>query len=192
MCELISDWEVLVPLENALSCPVFLLGWGIPRFFLRFPFLILVFFLRLVCINHMDFVTANRQLVSSSFEILRADIPPCFCLQPLKSRRDQLHQVIYEYPPAFLWIEQGMREPGVHPSRPLLHMQGGERWAIHVLEGEQHIAHVSLGMAGNLTRGVKAISAPAKLHPHRFWLVKDLFEGNGRPRPAVTKHNPNG
>jgi hypothetical protein len=77
-----------------------------------------------------------------------------------------------------------MREPGIHASRPLLQIQCWKGWAINVLQGEQNITHFPFGMAGNPTIGVQAIQAPPKLHPHGFWLVKDLFEGNGGPAPG--------
>src|SRR2546427_6215443 len=85
-------WRALFPAPFFFF---FLLWFGIPWFFWSFPFLALVFLLRLFRINHMDFVTANSQLFSSSFEILRTDILLSFCIRPLKSCCDQLHQVIH-------------------------------------------------------------------------------------------------
>ena len=54
------------------------------------------------------------------------------------------------------------------------------------------IPHFPFGMAGDPTIGVQAIQASSKLHPHGFWLVEHIFERNGGPHPAVTKHKPNG
>src|SRR5258708_5236427 len=181
---LISDWEVLIPLRSAFACLVFLLWLGLPWFFWRFLFLVLIALLHLFRINHVYFVAAKSQLVSSGFEMLRTDILLGLCIGPLKSCCDQLHQMVHEHPPAFLRIEEGMREPGIHASGPLLQIQCGKRWAINVLQGEQNITHFPLGMTGNPTVGVNAIQPPAQLYPHRFWLVKDIFEGDGCPAPC--------
>jgi len=85
-------------------------------------------------INHIDFVTAMGKLFSSIFEMFGAHVALSFGIRPLKRHRDELHQVVHEHPPTFLWIEQGMGEPGVNAAGPLLQIQIGKRRAINLLQ----------------------------------------------------------
>ena len=77
-----------------------------------------------------------------------------------------------------------MRQPGVDASGPLLQIQCRKRWAINLLQGDENIADFSLGMTDDATVGLKTIQASPELHPHRFRLIEDIFQGDGSPSPG--------
>src|SRR5437660_899474 len=95
-------WRALFP--SSLFC-FFAVWLWLLRFFWGFLFLALIFFFRILRINHLYFVTANGQLFSSSFEMLGTHIDLGLGIRPLECGGNQLHQVIHEHPTAFLWVE---------------------------------------------------------------------------------------
>src|SRR5216684_66406 len=56
-------------------------------------------------INDINRVAAKGELFGGSFKMLGADIFLPLCIGPLQRRRDQLHQMVHEHTPTFLWIE---------------------------------------------------------------------------------------
>src|SRR6266568_4641062 len=114
-------WRALFP--SSLFC-FFAVWLWLLRFFWGFLFLALIFFFRILRITHLYFVTANGKLFSSSFEMLGTHIDLGLGIRPLECCGDELHQVVHEHASTFLRIEDGVREPGIHASSPLLQIQG--------------------------------------------------------------------
>ena len=99
----------------------------------------------------MDRVAAKRERFGGSFEMRGVDVPLSPKIRPLQRRRHQLHKVVHDHAPTFLWIKQGVRQPGVHAPGPLLQVQFGKGGAINPLQSQQNITYFSFGMAGNPT-----------------------------------------
>src|SRR6266568_2293022 len=85
-----------------------------------------------------------------------------------------------------------MRQPGVDASGPLLQIQCRKRWVINLLQSDQNITYLSLGMADHATVGLKASYASPELHPHGFRLIEDIFQGDGCPSPGGNSPEPEG
>jgi hypothetical protein len=135
-------------------------------------------------INEMDRVAAKRERFGGSCEMRGVDVPLSPQIRPLQRRRHQLHEVVHDHAPTFVWIEPGVSQPGVNAPGPLLHVQFGKGGTINPLQSPQHITDFSLGMAGNPTIGVHVIHASPKLPPHCLWLITDIFEWASRPAPC--------
>jgi len=74
--------------------------------FRRWPFLPIIGLLVPACINEMERVAAKCECFGGSFQMLRVDIPLSPKIRPLQRRRHQLHEVVHDHAPTFLWIEQ--------------------------------------------------------------------------------------
>ena len=85
-----------------------------------------------------------------------------------------------------------MRQPGVEACGPLLQMQCWNRWAINLLQGDQHLADFSLGMTDHATVGLKTIQTSPELHPHRFRLIEAILQGDACPAPGGHSTGPKG
>lgn len=108
-------------------------------------------------------------------------------IRPLQRRRHQLHEVVHKHAASFLRIEQEVSQPGVNTPSPLLQVECWEGRVINSLQRQQNITHFRLGVAGDPTIGVNMIQSSPKLYPHRFWLVKEIFERDGSPTPCCNQ-----
>src|SRR6266700_1976267 len=85
-----------------------------------------------------------------------------------------------------------MGQPFVDASSPLLQIQGGKRGVIDLLQSKQNIPHFALGVADDAAIRLATIQASPELHPHRFWLIEDIFQRNGCSPPSSYETEPEG
>ncbi len=91
----------------------------------------------------MDRVLAKRECFGGSFQILGGDIPLARKIRPLQRCRRQLHEVVHDHAPTFLWIEQGVGQPGVNAPGPLLQVEFWKGGAINPLTSASRISRTS-------------------------------------------------
>jgi len=64
---------------------------------------IFVFLMSFDGIHKIHHITAKRELFGGRFQVPGADVFPRLGIRPLQRRGDQLHQMVHEHSPTFLW-----------------------------------------------------------------------------------------